>query len=59
MVPWPTETGEHTIALAADEMIHCPCGHDKVILGPGVVHVYRWRDGGLDMDHGDLAEVRI
>lgn len=56
-LPWPAEVGDHVIELAADETIACPCSHRRVIVGPGVVRVRRWRDGGLDMDHGDLAEI--
>jgi len=55
--PWPTEPGDYVITLAHDEYIHCPCSHHRVILGPGTVTATRWRDGGLDMDHGSLPEV--
>lgn len=57
IVPWPTESGTHTIVLAENEAIHCPCTHHRLILGPGTVTVTRWRDQGIYMTHGDLPEV--
>lgn len=56
-VDWPSEPGTHVIELADGDVIHCPCSHRRLIVGPGTVTVTRWRDGGLDMDHGDLPEV--